>query len=110
MMMKTDELLDFENENASIKDEIKEMWVEKELDEKQLLKELNDFARQIKNNLGPSIKNDLFNSIELKPIKKTWWQKTKEWFKNLKKKFDNMFVFEYTDDEIDFFKHEEDYN
>ena len=74
MMTKTDEILEFENEDTSLKDEIKEMWVEKKLDEKQLLKELNDFAEQIKNELGPTIKNELFNSIQLKPIKKTWWQ------------------------------------
>lgn len=107
MTMKTDELLDFENENTSLKDEIKEMWIEKEVDEKHLADTMKMFAEQIKTH-GVNIKEEI--SIQLKPIKKTWWQKTKEWFKNLKKKFDNIFVFEYTDDEIDFFKHEENYN
>ena len=109
MTMKSNEILEFDNEHTSLKDEIKEMWIEKELDEQQLLKELSTFAEQIKKDLGPTIKNELFNSVQLKPIKKTWGQKTKEWFKNLKKKFDNIFVYNYTEDEIDFFKNEENY-
>ena len=109
MMMKTNDILEFETEHTTLKDEIKEMWVEKEIDEKQLLKELSVFAEQIKQDLGPAIKSDLFNSVSLKPIKKTWWQKTKELFKTLKQKFDRIFIYNYTDDEIDFFKNEKNY-
>ena len=106
MKMKSDEILEFENENTTLKTEIKEMWIEKELDKQHLANIMEEFAEQIKNR-GINIKEEI--SVPLKPIKKTWGQKTKEWFKNLKKKFDRIFIYNYTEDEIDFFKNEKNY-
>lgn len=105
--MKTNEILEFENENTALKTEIKEMWIEKELDKQHLANIMEEFAEQLKKIHGANMKEEI--SVPLKPIKKTWGQKTKEWFKNLKKKFDNIFIYNYTEDEIDFFKNEENY-
>jgi 3-methyladenine DNA glycosylase AlkD len=92
---------EFDNEFSSLKDEVNEMWMEKEIDSKVIQQELSFFANQIKNGgVGEQIKKEL-ETPSLKPIKKTKIQKFKEWFKNLKKKFDGFLT--YTDDEIDFF-------
>lgn len=104
--MKSDEILEFENKNTALKTEIKEMWIEKEFDKQHLANIMEEFAEQIKIH-GVNMKKEI--SVQLKPIKKTWREKTKEWFKNLKKKFDSIFIYNYAEDEIDFFKNEENY-
>lgn len=73
---------------CDVQDEIEEISLN------YLHKELETFTNDLKSDLGKKIKQELKDPY-LKPIKKTWCRRFKEWFKNKCDVFKNIFIEDY---------------